>query len=227
MSDRTTTAVTAGQQLALDQLRQITGSARGGVFLAHVDTAPAKAPTGFVEARISVGCAGLSRAEGGLRLRSEEPVTLYIPPDFPFEVPLVYTRHSRFAGAPHVVWAHFPCLYRSTATEWDPADGMYGFITRLLDWFRAAAAQNDPVAQCYLGFCYLSGHGVPQEFGEAAKWFREAAEQDDPAAQFNLGVMYANGVGVPQDYVKSHFYTNLAAARLPPVQDRDIAVKNR
>ena len=70
MSDRTTTAVTAGQQLALDQLRQITGSARGGVFLAHVDTAPAKAPTGFVEARISVGCAGLSRAEGGLRLRT-------------------------------------------------------------------------------------------------------------------------------------------------------------
>ncbi|WP_432101270.1 ThiF family adenylyltransferase [Streptomyces sp. WAC 04229] len=140
MSDRTTTAVTAGQHLAVDQLRQITGSARGGVFLTHVDTAPAKAPTGFVEARISVGCAGLPRAEGGLRLRSEEPVTLYIPPDFPFEVPLVYTRHSRFAGAPHVVWAHFPCLYRSTATEWDPADGMYGFITRLLDWFRAAAA---------------------------------------------------------------------------------------
>ncbi|MGV9843421.1 ThiF family adenylyltransferase [Streptomyces fungicidicus] len=144
MSDRTTTAVTAGQQLALDQLRQITGSARGGVFLAHVDTAPA-APKGFVEARISVGCAGLSRAEGGLRLRSEEPVTLYIPPDFPFETPMAYTRHSRFAGAPHVVWAHFPCLYRSTATEWDPADGMYGFITRLLDWFRAAAAgELDP-----------------------------------------------------------------------------------
>lgn len=138
MSDRTTTAVTAGQHLALDQLRQITDSDRG-VFLSHVDTAPA-APTGFVEARISVGCAGLPRVEGGLRLRSEEPVTLYIPPDFPFEVPLVHTRHKRFAGAPHVVWARFPCLYRSTATEWDPADGMYGFITRLLDWFKAAAA---------------------------------------------------------------------------------------
>jgi hypothetical protein len=27
--------------------------------------------------------------------------------------------------------------------------------------------------------------------------------------------------------VKSHFYTNLAAARLPVGQDRDIAVKNR
>ncbi|MFI1035524.1 ThiF family adenylyltransferase [Streptomyces sp. NPDC020951] len=140
MSERTSTAITAGQQLALDQLRQITGSERGGVFLTHVDRAPAKAPTGFVEARISVGCAGLPSAQGGLRLRSEEPVTLYIPPDFPFKVPLAYTRHTRFADAPHVVWVRFPCLYRSEATEWDPADGMYGFITRLLDWFKAAAA---------------------------------------------------------------------------------------
>ncbi|MFD7461101.1 MULTISPECIES: ThiF family adenylyltransferase [unclassified Streptomyces] len=140
MSDPVSTAVTAGQHLALDQLRQIAGSRHGGVFLTHVDTAPAHAPAGCVEARISVGCAGLPRAENGLRLRSEEPVTLYIPRDFPFEVPWVYTRHRRFAGAPHVVWARYPCLYRSTATEWDPADGMYGFITRLLDWFRAAAA---------------------------------------------------------------------------------------
>ena len=46
-------------------------------------------------------------------------------------------------------------------------------------------------------------------------------------AQLNLGVMYANGDGVPQDYVKSYVYTNLAAAYLPPGQDRDIAVKNR
>ncbi|MGW1395701.1 ThiF family adenylyltransferase [Streptomyces nigra] len=140
MSDPTSTAVTAGQHLALDQLRQIAGSRHQGVFLTHVDTAPANAPTGCIEARISVGCAGLPRAENGLRLRSEEPVTLYIPRDFPFEIPWVYTRHRRFAGAPHVVWARYPCLYRSTATEWDPADGMYGFITRLLDWFRAAAA---------------------------------------------------------------------------------------
>ncbi|WDV56660.1 hypothetical protein PV963_43325 [Streptomyces coeruleorubidus] len=31
-------------------------------------------------------------------------------------------------------------MYRSPATEWDPADGMYGFITRVWDWFQAAAA---------------------------------------------------------------------------------------
>jgi len=35
-------------------------------------------------------------------------------------------------------------------------------------------------AQCYLGFCYQIGQGVPQEYGEAAKWFREAAEQATP-----------------------------------------------
>ena len=43
------------------------------------------------------------------------------------------------------------------------------------------------------GFCFLSGHGVPQELGEAARWFREAAEQGDPAAMFNLGILYETG----------------------------------
>ncbi|OUD02923.1 hypothetical protein [Streptomyces swartbergensis] len=81
MSAPTSAAVTAGRHLALDQLRQIAGSRHGGVFLTHVDPSPSQAPMGCVEARISVGCAGLPLAENGLRLRSEEPVTLYIPRD--------------------------------------------------------------------------------------------------------------------------------------------------
>ncbi|MFI8301760.1 hypothetical protein ACIGCZ_38360 [Streptomyces nigra] len=99
------------------------------------------------------------RAEGGLRLRSEEPVTLYIPPGFPFEVPLVYTRHSRFAGAPHVVWARFPCLYRSTATEWDPTDGRHVRVHHLPAGLvqGCRARRTDPAAWPHLATVMI-GH---------------------------------------------------------------------
>ncbi|WP_330280847.1 hypothetical protein [Streptomyces sp. NBC_00588] len=48
-------------------------------------------------------------------------------------VPQTYLATITRTSTPHVVWARYPCLYRSTATERDPADGMYGFITRMLD----------------------------------------------------------------------------------------------
>ncbi|MER7900983.1 ThiF family adenylyltransferase [Streptomyces sp. NPDC096046] len=136
MKDSTTLELTEGQQLALDQLHRIVQASRGSVAATHV----AATVDGYVEARVSVGCANLPPTQDGLRLRSVEAVTLRIPPNFPFTAPSVQTRHTRFAGAPHVNWGRHLCLYRSTATEWDPADGMYGFITRLLDWFEAAAA---------------------------------------------------------------------------------------
>ncbi|MFJ1610224.1 ThiF family adenylyltransferase [Streptomyces sp. NPDC088253] len=136
MKDSSTLDLTEGQQLALDQLHRIAQASGGTVSATHV----AVTADEYAEVRVSVGCANLPRTEDGLRLRSVEAVTLLIPPNFPFAAPSVRTRHTRFAGAPHVNWTRHLCLYRSTATEWDPADGMYGFITRLLDWFEAAAA---------------------------------------------------------------------------------------
>jgi TPR repeat protein len=99
--------------------------------------------------------------------------------------------------------------------------------TEAARWYRRAADNSNAMAQSTLGDIYYYGRGVPQDFVEAALWWQVAAEQGVAVAQLNLGVMYANGDGVPQDYVKAHFYTNLAAARLPPGQDRDIAIKNR
>ena len=51
------------------------------------------------------------------------------------------------------------------------------------DYARAAAilaplAQNgNPEAQAYMGYLYAIGHGVPQDFTQAAIWYRRAAEQ--------------------------------------------------
>ncbi|MEU1371127.1 ThiF family adenylyltransferase [Streptomyces sp. NPDC005803] len=134
----TTTALTDGQQLAVHQLQQIAAASHNSIHVTHVG--PSRQWAGRIEARVTLDCSNLPRTDQGLRLRSQEPVTLLIPGDFPFAYPLVRTRHVRFAGAPHVNWARNLCMYRSPATEWDPADGMYGFITRLLDWFEAAAA---------------------------------------------------------------------------------------
>jgi len=63
-----------------------------------------------------------------------------------------------------------------------------------------------------LGWFYSNGHGVPQNYGEAAKWYRLAADQGNSSAQFNLGIVYFIGQGVPKNYVRAHVWLNLAAA---------------
>lgn len=133
-------AATPGQQLAITQLERI-AAANNALELGRITPAdPADGFPGWIEARLGVDCSTLSRTPAGLHFKRREAITLLIPPTFPFAVPQVRTAHTRFAGAPHVNWARHLCMYRSPATEWDPADGMYGFITRVWDWFQAAAA---------------------------------------------------------------------------------------
>ena len=100
-------------------------------------------------------------------------------------------------------------------------------FAQAVKWYRLAAEQNNAVAQSNLGAMYDNGLGVPQDYAEAVRWFRKAAEQGDAAGQSNLGAMYANGRGVPQDYVQAHMWSKLAAAKLPPGEERDDAVMNR
>ncbi len=43
-------------------------------------------------------------------------------------------------------WGDYICLYQAPETEWQPADGMFGFLTRVDVWLRAAAAgELDPI----------------------------------------------------------------------------------
>ena len=72
-----------------------------------------------------------------------------------------------------------------------------------------------------------AGLGVPLDYTEAAKWVRLAAEQGHAGAQNNLGFMYDHGQGVARDQVKGLMWYSLAAARFPPGEDRDTAVRNR
>ncbi len=65
------------------------------------------------------------------------------------------------------------------------------------------------------------------DYATAFREWRPLAEQGNADAQFFLGFMYDAGRGVPQDYAQAHMWYNLAASRLPPGENRDIAVKSR
>jgi TPR repeat protein len=69
--------------------------------------------------------------------------------------------------------------------------------------YRELAETGDAAAQCWLGWVYGNGNGVPRDDAEAVKWYRKAAEQGNTVAQNNLGAMYHNGNGVPQDDVEA------------------------
>ena len=64
---------------------------------------------------------------------------------------------------------------------------------------RAAAERGNTQAQDYLGFMYISGHGVARDDTQAVMWLRKAAEQGYAPAQHKLGMMYEIGRGVLQD----------------------------
>lgn len=138
------TGLTKGQELALQQLDQI--AEVSPVALEIVSSGPWSRNHDWVEVDLSISCEAFPREPDGLQLRARERVLVQIPPDFPFAVPEARVPHDRFRGYPHVQWKYYLCLYRAKSVEWDPSDGMFGFVHRLAAWFRAGARnQLDPV----------------------------------------------------------------------------------
>jgi len=55
-----------------------------------------------------------------------------------------------------------------------------------LDFLVAMSKKGHAIAQTNLAFCYDNGHGVSQDYAEAARWYRLAADQGFEAAQQKL-----------------------------------------
>ena len=70
---------------------------------------------------------------------------------------------------------------------------------------------NHPKLLCLLGIMYDQGHGVPQDYMQAATWYRRAAEQGSALAQDYLGQAYLRGLGVPQDDAQAAVWHRKAA----------------
>jgi integrative and conjugative element protein (TIGR02256 family) len=138
--------MTEGQQLALRQLEDIQqADPRALEIISSV--LPSNEERRLI-VQVSLNCDALPIAAGGLPLRARERFKLAVPPDFPFAVPDVWVAHARFAGHPHVFWMICLCLYQAPATEWESADGMFGYIDRLWIWLKHGAAnQLNPIGQ--------------------------------------------------------------------------------
>lgn len=106
---------------------------------------PRELDDGTVSVDLSLRMGPMERHPDGLPLRERESFNLSVPRDFPFTKPKLTVAHRRWRGRDHVIWGSWVCLYQSQL-EWNPADGLYGFFTRLATWLgRAARNDMDPV----------------------------------------------------------------------------------
>lgn len=138
--------MTPGQELAVEQLRAIQEADPNAFEV--VTTRPPSPESPCLTVVISLSCRGIECVPGGLSLREREQFMVLIPPSFPFSVPHAWTAHDRFAGRPHVQWRRHLCIYQAPQTEWDAADGMFGFIDRLGIWLEHGAKNlADPEGQ--------------------------------------------------------------------------------
>ncbi len=142
--------------MALDQLRQLAAGSGGAIDL---PVEPSWSDGGWLRAVISLDCTGTPLAADGLRLRKRERFILLISAGFPFDIPLIFVPHRRWAEIPHVQWACQLCIYAAPSIEWVPADGMFGLIERLVLWLeRAALGELDPDDQpLHPPVAYVSG----------------------------------------------------------------------
>ena len=137
------TELTKGQQEAFRQLREIENYSNG-LFEVKREYVQFK-NSDYKLVSVSISCREFEKGPNGIDLNIREPFIIMIPKNFPFNKPLVCTDHKRFGGRAHVQWEHWLCLYRAEATEWNPSDGMFGFIDRLADWLQDAALDKlDP-----------------------------------------------------------------------------------
>lgn len=77
----------------------------------------------------------------------------------------------------------------------------------------ARAERGDPVAAARLGWLYLKGRGVPQDYHLAAKWFYRAAVSGQGDAQYQLAMLLNKGMGVSRDYVLAYMWLDLSASQ--------------
>lgn len=134
--------MTAGQTMALEQLREVEAAPDSPLEIISF----AELRNGRLAVDISVDCSTILQNVDGMPLRSRERLKIYIPPDFPFSHPQLYSAHRRWENYPHVYWATYLCLYQAPDTEWNPSDGMFGFVARIEVFLRdAALGKLDPV----------------------------------------------------------------------------------
>ena len=131
-------------QLTINQLQEIEAASEG--ILQILEVIEPQDSNSSLWITISLRIGKIPSHPVGIQFRTREKFRICTPANFPFVKPEVWVEHNRFAGYPHVQWKHYLCLYQAPDVEWDPSDGMYGFISRLWLWIKCAALNElDPV----------------------------------------------------------------------------------
>ena len=133
--------LSSGQRQALDELRAIS---RAGDSIELIDHGTADG--GELDVLVSVDTR-FPHTPDGIKFRPRERINIRIPETFPWNRPSVWVPHLRWVGRPHVIYGVSLCLYLAPDVEWNPSDGMFGLVDRLVEWLRRAAVNDlDPEA---------------------------------------------------------------------------------
>ncbi|MDM5181730.1 TonB family protein [Massilia sp. DJPM01] len=108
-------------------------------------------------------------------------------------------------------WARSQAYYGSLQLDDNTPEGMQQGIALL----SRAAAQDDFVGQYFLGQCYDTGRGVPQDKAMAATLYEKAARGGSKPAQRLMATMYERGEGVTADPVKATQWRMASQIRPP------------
>lgn len=77
-------------------------------------------------------------------------------------------------------------------------------LEKAVSFFKAAAEQNEPEAQYFLGVCYEEGLGVEVNECKSAELYSKAASSGHDGAMYNLGVFHELALGgLPEDKVSA------------------------
>lgn len=190
-----------GQAWAIEQLDDIAQAAAGTFEV--IDIAEPMEEGKEIALMISVDCRSFPRKEGGVPLRVREKLRVNIPWAFPLSRPDAHFTHKRYGDFPHVQWGDAICLYQAPDIEWQPAQGMFGFVERLNEWLKAGAAAeldpigiplHPPVAYAVSNFRVVPRENAPKP--EPPYWggYAEITRENDVVAELGRWIKYGEEV---------------------------------
>ena len=197
-----------GQAWAVEQIEEI-ANASGGSFEV-LDIVEPGTDGAALHLTVSIDCKRFPRVDGGVPLRACERLRMNIPSRFPLFKPDVHFSHKRYADFAHVQWGDSICLYQAPEVEWEPAQGMFGFMERVNEWLLAAAANeldpigmplHPPVAYTTSNYSIVPCVDAPQPVHQFWGGFVEVARDGDVAAE--LGNWFAYGEQRPESRLAS------------------------
>jgi len=79
-----------------------------------------------------------------------------------------------------------------------------------LNWYTKAAGLGSGDAPAYMGYMYLCGDGIPQDYEKARQAFEQGQELASGRAAHALSWLYDRGIGVPRDPERAKTLMQLA-----------------